>query len=147
MKWHLATHKTCFCAETVYFFSLSHLTSIQMRSQAMTSDSISTLSGLGRRSLVFTRSMFSITSPFDSCQNRPPGGVGRLIFIFPHPCVFVYVTPLSKFPSLLIVSAPKLCSCSPSLALNSWPPSTEGIAATQWLEATKYKYFVTNAVV
>lgn len=55
----------------IFSRSLSHLTSIEMRGQAMTSDIISTLSGRGRRSLVFTRSMLSIMSPFDSRQNRP----------------------------------------------------------------------------
>lgn len=72
MASHKTRHKTCFVQKRCIFsLSLSHLTGIQMRSQAMTSDIISTLSGLGRRSLVFTLSMLSITSPFDSRQNRP----------------------------------------------------------------------------
>lgn len=104
---------------------------------------------LERRSLVFTFSMFSITSPFDSCQNRRSGGVHRLIFFFfstpARVCVCDSTLQISEFTHR--VGAEALQLLAESGAQLSWPPSTEVIAATRRLEVTKYCYFVTIAVV
>lgn len=94
-------------------------------------------------SLQFTCLIFSIASSLESCHDRPPSRLPRLIFIFPHRRLFVYVTPLSKFPSLLIASAPKLCSCSAE-------PGAEPLAALHRRHRrnplTQCRYFVADAV-